>query len=296
MPHETGTGAGGHPQISVVIPTYKRADLLPRAIRAAFDQSIPPLEVVVVDDAGDAATREVVKRLALEFGPSLRYAQTPADESGASAARNTGARIARGELLAFLDDDDWWDAAYFAQAATSLDEANAEMVVTPNWMVIDHEQQPFMTPTEQSFATFRPGMTGSNIVITREAFERIGGFDPDMWVMNDVDFFVRSRNAGTRAVAAPNRLVFLEGRGTGHLSSASERRAAGLEHFLEVHRAEMDRASVRLVRRRISVARAASAGSIRSRIRHRVAVMWYSSIGDYTGTLKRRLSGRRRSY
>ncbi|MFD4959680.1 glycosyltransferase family 2 protein [Microbacterium sp. NPDC058389] len=287
---------GGPPRVSVVIPTHLRADLLPRAIRSAFGQSVAPLEVIVVDDADDAATRTRIEQLSREWGPSLVYVRSVSDEHGASISRNAGARVARGEVLAFLDDDDWWDAEYLAQATTTLVAADVEMVVTPNWIVVDGEQRPFMTPTTQSFSTFRPGMTGSNIVLTRAAFDRIDGFDPAMWVMNDVDFFVRARAARTRIAAAVERLVFLEGRGAGHLSSASERRALGLEHFLEVHRSEMDRGAIRLVRRRVSVARAASAQDLRSRVRHGVAVMWYSSMSDYVGTVKRRLGGRRRSY
>ncbi|WP_127474087.1 glycosyltransferase family 2 protein [Microbacterium sulfonylureivorans] len=296
QPADADGGVEVRPLISVVIPTYKRADLLPRAVRAAFAQSLAPSEVIVVDDADDADTRAIMAELEEEFGPSLLLARTPPDAHGASAARNTGARVSRGDVLAFLDDDDWWDAEYLAQAMTTLRAENAEMVVTPNWIVIDEERRPFMTPSEPSFSTFRPGMTGSNIVVTRRAFDRIDGFDPAMWVMNDVDFFVRARAAGTRIVAARERLVYLEGRGAGHLSSASERRALGLEHFIEVHRSEMDRKSIRLVRRRISVARAASAVGIRERVRHTLGVMWFSSISDYTGTLKRRLDGRRRSY
>ncbi|MFB8145831.1 glycosyltransferase family 2 protein [Microbacterium sp. NPDC056003] len=295
-PADADGGVEQDSRISVVIPTYNRADLLPRAVRAAFAQTVAPAEVIVADDGGDDETRAMMAQLTAEFGPSLVYTRTPPEIGGASAARNAGARVSRGDVLAFLDDDDWWDAEYLAQAMTTLRAEDAEMVLTPNWIVIDEERRPFMTPSESSFSTFRPGMTGSNIVVTRRAFDRIDGFDPAMWVMNDVDFFVRARSAKTRIVAARERLVYLEGRGVGHLSSASERRALGLEHFIEVHRSEMDRKSIRLVKRRISVARAASAVSIPARVRHTLAVMWFSSVSDYTGTLKRRLDGRRRSY
>lgn len=288
--------AAVHPRVSVVIPTHRRVELLPRAVRAAFAQSHVPIEVIIVDDAHDPETRALADELRVEFGPSLVYTRTPSDSSGASAARNAGAALSHGELLAFLDDDDWWADEYLAQAVTALQQTKAELVLTPNWMVIDDETRVFMTPTDQSMRTFRPGMTGSNIVVSRVAFDRIGGFDPEMWVMNDVDFFVRARTANTRIVAAQDRLVYLEGRGVGHLSSASERRARGLEHFLAVHGAEMDRAAIRLVKRRISVARADSATRLAARVRHRAAVTWYSTLGDYVGTIQRRLGGRRRSY
>src|SRR4029453_16520954 len=93
--------------ISVVIPTCGRPDSLAAALESVYAQSALPQEVIVVDDGGAAhteATRAVVdpfRRRAARLVPNARA-------KGASGARNSGAEQARGELLAFLDDDDEW--------------------------------------------------------------------------------------------------------------------------------------------------------------------------------------------
>src|SRR5574341_762936 len=92
------------PLISVVIPTHNRSGLLPRAIKSVLGQSYPHFEVIIVDDASLDGTQEVVE--ALGNGRLLYLRHTT--NLGGSAARNTGIRAARGELVAFLDDDDEW--------------------------------------------------------------------------------------------------------------------------------------------------------------------------------------------
>jgi len=90
--------------VSAVIPTHNRADLLARAIRSVQRQTYPQLEIIVVDDASQDNTREIVgsindRRIRYIFHDSNR---------GGSAARNTGIKAATGEYIAFLDDDDEW--------------------------------------------------------------------------------------------------------------------------------------------------------------------------------------------
>jgi glycosyltransferase involved in cell wall biosynthesis len=91
------------PTVSVVIPTYNRGRCLPDTVGSVLAQTVAPLEVLVVDDGSSDDTREICAR----FPPSVRYVGRP--NGGASAARNTGMRAARGEFIAFLDADDVWE-------------------------------------------------------------------------------------------------------------------------------------------------------------------------------------------
>jgi glycosyltransferase involved in cell wall biosynthesis len=88
------------PRISLVICTFNRADILPRCLVAAISQSIAPedYEVIVVDNASSDHTRAIALRFA---GVRYLYCGT----RGLSAARNTGAAAARGEVVAYIDDD-----------------------------------------------------------------------------------------------------------------------------------------------------------------------------------------------
>lgn len=105
-----GTGLlrdGPAPLLSIVIPAYNVAPYLGAAIDSALDQSFTDLEVIVVDDGSTDATPALLEDLfRARNDPRLRIVRQ--DNSGLSAARNTGIRVARGALVGFLDGDDIW--------------------------------------------------------------------------------------------------------------------------------------------------------------------------------------------
>lgn len=92
------------PTVSVIIATYKRAGVVPQAIRSVLRQSFQNFEVIVVDDASPDNTREVVQSIGDHRVQYIRHAKN----KGPSAVRNTGIRAAAGRYIAFLDDDDEW--------------------------------------------------------------------------------------------------------------------------------------------------------------------------------------------
>ncbi len=91
-----------HETVSVIVPTFDRAHLLPRAIESVLAQLEPGDELLVADDG----SRDATARLVAEYGPPVRHLPLP--HRGAGAARNAGWRVARGPLVAFLDSDDRW--------------------------------------------------------------------------------------------------------------------------------------------------------------------------------------------
>lgn len=90
------------PAFSVIIPAYNSAATVGRAIESVLGQTCPPLELIVVDDGSTDGTREEIAR----FGDRVQYLHQA--NAGVSAARNAGAKAARGDWLAFLDADDWY--------------------------------------------------------------------------------------------------------------------------------------------------------------------------------------------
>ena len=88
--------------VSVIIPAYNAADRVARAINRALAQTLPVLEIIVVDDGSADDTVQV----ASSFGSPVRVVSKP--NGGPASARNLGASLARGEWLAMLDADDWW--------------------------------------------------------------------------------------------------------------------------------------------------------------------------------------------
>ena len=92
------------PLLSVVIPTWNRAQLVRDAIDSALVQRKGEVEVIVVDDASTDSTAEILER---EFGDRISLLRLEL-RRGAGGARNAGAHLARGEFVAFLDSDDVW--------------------------------------------------------------------------------------------------------------------------------------------------------------------------------------------
>ena len=108
------------PAVSVIIPTYNRAALLPRAIRSVVNQTFTDWEIIVVDDGSTDDTDSVVgpafqpvndrleSRSHSEFGEQLgsKLVVIRQANAGSSAARNRAIDVARGRFIAFLDSDD----------------------------------------------------------------------------------------------------------------------------------------------------------------------------------------------
>ncbi len=114
-------------EISVVIPTFNRAGLVPLAIRSVLAQTHPAAEIIVVDDGSADRTPEVL----VEFGPRIRAIRQ--ENGGLSAARNTGIKAAKTEWVAFLDDDDEYAPDRLSRAAESIarhPSANAHLTNT----------------------------------------------------------------------------------------------------------------------------------------------------------------------
>lgn len=86
--------------VSVILPVFRRPELLHQALRSVLDQTYPQVEIIVVDDAsGEAYVSQY------ELPPQARFIQLPVN-GGPAAARNAGIAVVRGEFIAFLDSDD----------------------------------------------------------------------------------------------------------------------------------------------------------------------------------------------
>ncbi len=106
------------PVVSVILPTWNRAELLPRAIASVQGQTTESWELLVVDDGSTDATAAVVSRIAAA-DPRIRL--LPRLHAGPSAARNHGLAMATGRYMAFIDSDDEWLPGHLAPRITTMD-------------------------------------------------------------------------------------------------------------------------------------------------------------------------------
>ncbi len=177
--------------ISAVIPARNAEATLARALASVRAQTHPEVECIVVDDGSTDGTAELAERLgARVIGQG---------HAGVAAARNRGAREARGELLAFLDADDEWLPERLERMAAAL--AGADACICANSVVGDDppmgrvvRMRPWPVTVEQLLAWEGTVVSpGSNLLIRREAFP---GFDESLPIADDWPLLVELVAAG----------------------------------------------------------------------------------------------------
>ncbi|KVH35380.1 glycosyltransferase family 2 protein [Burkholderia cepacia] len=166
------------PVVSIVVPTYRRPDLLERCLDALCVQVFDPAayEIVVVDDDPAGSARPVVDacRARLSDVPAIRYMTAPATQ-GPAGARNVGWRSACGALIAFTDDDTIADPTWLSQGAAAL---LAEPSAAAAAGRIDVPLRPRPTDYERDAAGLAHAeFATANCFVRRAALERVGGFD-----------------------------------------------------------------------------------------------------------------------
>lgn len=189
-------------EVSVVIPTRNRAAFVGDAVATALGQAGVDLEVIVVDDASDDSTPERVRRIA---DPRVRLVRRER-AGGPGSARNAGAEAARGEWVAFLDDDDLWapdklrrqleagrarEAGFVYGGALAVDDALEPLYL---WRVPDAET------LLDALLALNVVPAGSSTVVARTSLVRaVGGFDERFSHLNDWDLWIRLAAAAPAA-------------------------------------------------------------------------------------------------
>ena len=117
-------------KVSVIIPSFKRPDLLERAIKSVLDQTFQDFEIIVVDDNAPGDIKKQTRRIVESFNDGkLRYVSHERNKGNASA-RNTGIGLASGEYIAFLDDDDVFLPKKLEVHVSGLEKSDDVVVLT----------------------------------------------------------------------------------------------------------------------------------------------------------------------
>ncbi|QIS10179.1 glycosyltransferase [Nocardia arthritidis] len=201
-----------HPEfVSVIIPVHNGLPYLDEQLSGLAAQDYRgPYEVLVSDNGSEDGLREHLSGHPLTARLRLRYVDSSA-KRGAPFARNNAARLALGDFLAFVDQDDrvhpGWLSALVRTAADYDAVSGALEVDTLNTPEIA-ASRPLPAP-EDGFPThWLPYANGNNTSYWRTAFERIGGYDEDLIIAgDDVDISWRLQQAGLRFGHAPDALV-----------------------------------------------------------------------------------------
>jgi len=202
-------------KISVIMPCYKMGRFIGEALASVGAQTYENWELLAVDDNGsEDGTRAAVERFA-EQHPRHRIEYIRHETNrGVSAARNTAIRAAQGELLAFLDPDDWWGNRYLSLQAARLDgEPNFGMTYTDAWRVNEQgraladKQGPSEEMADNVLSCLFLGnfIVPSAVVVRKSEILRIGGFDenPGIQHVEDWDMWLRLARAGVGMAYTP---------------------------------------------------------------------------------------------
>jgi GT2 family glycosyltransferase len=178
-------------EISVVIPTHNRLELCERALLSVLHQTSAAFEIIVVDDGSRDGTAE---KLSQKYPDVIFLVQ---ENKGVSAARNRGVLEAKGDWLAFLDSDDVWHKNKLESQVKALEQQPEHLFC--------HSNEVWQRGTEKVTQKKHVKSGGwifedclkscviaaSSVLIQKELFDTMGGFDESLIVCEDYDFWLR---------------------------------------------------------------------------------------------------------
>lgn len=182
------------PNVSVIITTYQRANLVSQAIESVLAQTYTDYEIIVVNDGSTDNTREVLAR----FGDKITVIHQ--ENKGLSVARNTGIMAAAARYIAFLDDDDLWIPNKLEKQIAFLESHPHIGLISSNTFFFDEFGilddtwiQTFPTPPVQNCLTlfvrnFMPVLT---VIVRKKCLDEVGLFDETMRSCEDYDLWLR---------------------------------------------------------------------------------------------------------
>jgi glycosyltransferase involved in cell wall biosynthesis len=187
------------PSVTIVVPTLDRAGLLERAVESVLAQDHPRLELLVLDDGSTDATPEVLARYAAEHPGRLRWERHP--NMGQARTLNRGFEMARGELVGYLSSDDLLLPGALARLAGALAAEADAVLAYPAYHVIDAAGATVDTVTPIAYSRRESVRLGDTIVgpgalFRRAALDEVGGWDPDLRYLGDLDFWLRLCRVG----------------------------------------------------------------------------------------------------
>ncbi len=206
--------------ISVVLCTYNRAAILPGALTCLAAMKVADdlrWEIVVVDNNSDDLTHTVVKEFSSVSPVPVRYAFER--KQGLSHARQLGVSLARGDIIAFTDDDVAVDVAWLNELWTAFTSTDAVCVggpilpkweaEPPDWLVEDlHGALALLELGEQVRVLDVPRLWGANMAFRASVFQRHGGFDSELGRTADKLYAGEETDLMRRILCAGGKLVY----------------------------------------------------------------------------------------
>jgi len=195
-----------NPLVSVVIPTYNRAEYVKKAVESVLNQTYKKIEIIVVDGSPNDETEKTLQPYLVNSQINYIHRNeihdgTEKDKGNLAQARNQAIRIAKGKYIATLDDDDFWSNERKLEKQVQFLENNPDYVACGGGSIVIFEKSFLKKPStlfaplpqekdkdirKKMFFEFISGLSG--LCFRRVAWEAVGGFDEELFLNEDQDF------------------------------------------------------------------------------------------------------------
>ncbi|MDQ0428874.1 glycosyltransferase involved in cell wall biosynthesis [Planomicrobium stackebrandtii] len=181
-------------KVSVIIPTYNRAELLKKAVKSLESQSHQNIEIIIIDDFSTDDTAQVVEKM---NDDRIVYLKHDINKGG-SEARNTGIKRATGRFIGFLDSDDQWLPDKLEKQLQLFKDQPDVGVIYTGVQVVNENNQPTRKIVPAHRGNILPKLfesncidTTSSVLVKREVLEQVEGFDAGLPSCQDWDLYIR---------------------------------------------------------------------------------------------------------
>jgi glycosyltransferase involved in cell wall biosynthesis len=188
-------------RVSVIIPAYNGDRYIAQAIDSILGQTYKNFEIIVVNDGSTDNTAQILQ----PYLDQVRFIDQ--ENQGVAVARNRGIQAARGELIAFLDQDDWFLPNKLAAQVTVLEEQSSLSIVSSGWQIVDEHSsklsaiQPWYgipALNLENWIIWKPVFLGA-MMFRRAVLETVAGFNSEFQQTSDVDLVLRLAAMGCEA-------------------------------------------------------------------------------------------------
>lgn len=192
--------------LSVVIPTLNtRKEFMYEALKSVEKQTFQPLEVIIINNGADKVKLPKlnlnIKEVQIIF------------KSGVAQARNFGVVIAKGDYIAFLDDDDFWADNYLEKTMIMVEKERPDCIVAKLDQFIDGKIKPFKNAdgllTKGIILNRNPGITGSSVVVRKTSFLNVGGYNPKLPPSEDKALILEMIQKNLKVMSNPESQAIL---------------------------------------------------------------------------------------
>jgi len=206
-------------QVTVIVPTFNRRDLLKEALESLCDQSLDPTryEIIVSDNRSTDSTEQMVKELAARMPNCIRYYRTP-ENRGVAVSRNAASRLARSEILAFTDSDCRVERNWLAAGLAALQDERVGLVTG----AVYHKPEQTVTyfcKTHDPVTSEHASYPAQNVFFRKSVYFEMGGFDETLCFQDfnkhpvecaDTDLAWRIKEAGYESAFRKDQVCYHE--------------------------------------------------------------------------------------